>query len=117
MVTQADGYAEREAALLMLAEKQRGHSRHTTHHQQQQGPPLEHGPKNHAAPWLRDQPKLPLAGGKELRLAEGNRARTTGEGARAAQGRLGLRLQLCGPQPAAAAKAHRAAKNIRRKRD
>jgi IS5 family transposase len=30
MVTRADGYAERDAALLMLKEKQEGHSRHIT---------------------------------------------------------------------------------------
>jgi hypothetical protein len=137
MVTQADGYAEREAALPMLADKQQGRSRriavgadkayddqqfveavrklNVTPHvsRNDNGRRSNMDRQDDPARRLRDQPELPLAGGEELRVAEGDRARTAGEGARAAQGRLGLRLQRRGPQLAQAAKADRTATRIR----
>jgi hypothetical protein len=76
MVTQADGYAEREAGLLMLQHKQRGRrrritvgadkaydakdfiaatrlERHRACNEEREGTPLEPRPQNHAASRLR----------------------------------------------------------------
>jgi hypothetical protein len=132
MVTQADGYAEREAALLMLADKQKGRSRritvgadkaydakdfvtsraqalnvtpHISKNDNGRRSNMDGRTTRHAG--YGDQPELPLAGREELRLAETDRAGAPGEGPRPAQGGLGLRLQLRGTQPAEAAKADR----------
>ncbi len=136
MVTQADGYAEREAALLMLADQQKDRSRRITvggdkglrlgglrarragsqcdpaRRQERRRTPLQHGPENDQARRLRDQPELPVADREELRLAQANGSGAPGQGARAAQGGLGLRLHLRRAQPAPAAKADRAATRV-----
>jgi hypothetical protein len=85
-VTHADGYAERDAALLMLKEKQEGHARRTavgtdkacdmkdfvrtarelnaTHacDQERQRAQQQSGLQDNAAAWLCQQPELALAG-------------------------------------------------------
>jgi hypothetical protein len=136
MVTQADGFAEREAALLMLADKQKA--------------------ARGASPWARTRPTTRRTSStaaralnvtphitkndkgrrsnmdgrttrhpgyaislscrwlveKTLRLAEADRPAAPGEAARTAQGRLALRLQLRRAQPAAAAQADRAKSTV-----
>ncbi len=131
MATQADGHAERDAALLMLNERQTSSSQ-THHGRRRQGlrherlhrrspcpqrhgactkerkrPPLQPRQKNHTARRLRALTQSPMADRKDLRLAEADRTAGPGEAARTGQGRLGLRLQLRRPQPAAPASAHR----------
>ena len=92
MVTQADGYAEREAALLMLAEKQKDRKRritvgadkafdtkdfvaaapverHRACDQKREGTPLQPRPQNHPASRLRHQPEPPLADREGIRMA------------------------------------------------
>jgi transposase len=118
MATTADGYTEREAALLLLEtqrkQKQtaphagRGQGlryeglgrrrayteRNRTCYKEQQEPPLDPRPQNHPPCRLRHQPEPPLAGRKGLRLAETNWPAAPGEAARSAQGGLAVRLQL-----------------------
>jgi hypothetical protein len=127
MVTQADGYAEREAALLMLQDKRKGrrrritvgadkglrhqgfHRRHTClerHRacdEEREEAPLEPRPQNHAASRLRHQHEPPMAGRKGIWMAQADRSDPPSEAARTAQGRLTVRLQLRSPQPHAAA--------------
>jgi hypothetical protein len=127
MVIQADGYAEREAALLMLQEKRKGRKRritvgrgqglrhqgfhrrharlerHRACDQERKRAPLEPRPQNHAASRLRHQTEPPMAGRKGIWMAQAERSSPPGEAARTAQGRLAVRLQLRRPQPHAAA--------------
>src|SRR6201984_2366656 len=119
MVTHADGYAERDGALLMLQKKQQGQrtphyrrcrqavlrggccchgartDRDSSHHQEQQKPLQQPGPQNHAAARLCDQSEPPLADRKGLRMAEADRTAAPGQAARIGESRLAVRLQLC----------------------
>ena len=121
MVTQADGYAEREAALADagrqatgpfaahhrrrgqglrrqgLREGCAGFERDAACNQKRNRTDLEHGWQDDPSPRLLDQPELPLAGGEALRLAEADGRTWPGEAARTAQGGLGLRLRLRRP--------------------
>ena len=127
MATQADGHAERDAALLMLDQRQKDSSRRITvgadkaynaeglHRrnprlqryracvEERKGTPLEPRSKNHPARRLCDQPQPPLVDRKDLRLAQADRPTCSGKAARSGEGRLALRLQLRRPQPAPAA--------------
>ena len=132
MATHADGFAERDAALLMLQRKQVGRSRritvgadkaydtkdfvrtarelHVTPHvtQERQQPRQQPGSENHPPARLRRQSQPPLVNRKELRLAQADRTTAPGQTARTEQGRLAVRLQLRRAQPAALAQAARA---------
>ena len=127
MVTHADGYAERDAALLMLAEKQEGRSRritvgadkaydtkdfvstvrelNVTPHvtKNDKGRCQQPGPQNHAPARLCHQPEPPMADRKGIRMAEANRPAAPGQVARAGESGLAVRLQLRGAQPDPAA--------------
>ena len=127
MVTHADGYAERDAALLMLAEKQEGRSRRITvgadkaydtkdfvstvrelerdaaRYQERQGPQQQPGPQNHAPARLCHQPEPAMADREGLWLAEANRPAAPGQVARPGESGLAVRLQLRGAQPDPAA--------------
>jgi transposase len=113
MVTHADGYGERDAALLMLQRLQRNRQRRITvkadkalrhegfcaygaraecdatrgHSSAEQS-----GSPHHQTDGLRDQPQPPLADREELCLAETDRPTATDEAARTWQGRLAVRL-------------------------
>jgi hypothetical protein len=123
MVTQADGYAERDAALLMLAEKQEGPltphhggrrqglrhegfrqhragvERDAARYQERQRPHQQPGPQNHAPARLCHQPPPPMADRKRIRMAEANRPAAPGKVARSGESGLAVRLQLRGAQP------------------
>ena len=127
MVTHADGYAERDAALLMLAEKQEGRSRritvgadkaydtkdfvstvrelNVTPHvtKNDNGRTQQPGPQNHAPARLCHQPEPPMADRKGIRMAEANRPAAPGQVARSGESGLAVRLQLRGAQPDPAA--------------
>ena len=136
-VTQADGYAEREAALLMLSKKQKGRSRRIT-----VGADKAYDVEDFvkAARALNVTPHI--AKNDKGRRSNMDRRTTRHPGysislscrwlvektfgwlkqtgpvrqvkaARSAQGGLGLRLQLCCPQPDAAAQADRTTANGR----
>jgi hypothetical protein len=118
MVPHADGYAERDAALLMLEQKQRRRSRritvgadkayyrkdfvatvremnvtqHVSRHEARRK--KQPGQKNDAASWLCHQPESAMAGGKELWMAEADRTSQAGQISRTGESRLGLCLQL-----------------------
>ena len=118
MVTHADGYAERDAALLMLAERQQGRARRITvgadkaydsedfvrtvreaecdpaHHQERQEPQQQPGPQNDAAAWLCDQSEPPLADRKGLWVVEANWSASASQVARTGEGGLAVRVQL-----------------------
>jgi hypothetical protein len=120
MVTQADGYAEREAALLMLEDKRKGRRRritvgadkaydtkdfiaatralnvtaHVTRNDKGRRSNLD---RRTAASRLRHQPEPPMADREGLRMAQADRPAAPGEAARTAQGRLAVRLQLRRP--------------------
>ncbi len=136
MVTHADGYAERDAALLMLQKKQQGRARritvgadkaydtkdfahragvecHSTHHQQPQKPLQQPGPQNHAAARLCHQSEPPMADRKGLRMAEADRAVAPGQAARTGESRLAVRFQLRRPQSASPAEADGATNTCR----
>jgi transposase len=113
MVTHADGYAERDAALLMLAEKQEGRSRRIT-----VGADKAYDTKDfvstvrelnvtphvtHAPARLRHQPESPMAGRKGIRMAEANRPSAPGQVEGAGESGLAFRIQLRGAQPDPAA--------------
>ena len=98
MVTHADGYAERDAALLMLEQKQQGRSRritvgadkaydtkdfvstvrelNVTPHvtKNDKGRSEQPGPQNHAPARLCRQSEPPMADRKGIRMAEANRS-------------------------------------------
>ena len=76
MVTHADGYAERDAALLMLKEKQQS------------------GPEDNTAARLCHQPEPALAGREGIWLAETDWSAASGKVARAGESGLAVRLQL-----------------------
>jgi hypothetical protein len=106
MVTLTDGYAERDAALLMLAEKQEGRSRRITagddkaydrrissasagvehdaaRYEERQKTHQQPGPQNHVPARLCRQPEPPMADRKGIRMAEANRPAAPGQVARA----------------------------------
>ena len=123
MVTHADGYAERDAALLMLATKQQGHSRritvgadkgydskdfvrtarelnvtpHVTRNNRNRSSNLDR--RTTRQPRLRHQPESPMADRKGLRVAEADRTTATGQVARTGEGGLVICLQLRSAQP------------------
>jgi transposase len=121
MVTHADGHAERDAALLMLHQKQKTCSRRITAggrqglrhprlrrrgtrverdpacEREQQRTPLEHRPENDTPPGLCPQPEPALAGREGLRLAQADRPTAPGQAARTGKGGLAVRLQLRRP--------------------
>ena len=138
MVTQADGYAEREAALLMLQEKQKDRKRripvgadkafdtkdfiaatralnvtaHVTKNEKGRRSNLDR--RTTRASRLRHQLEPPMAGRKGIWLAQADRSDAPGEAARTAQRRLAVRLQLCCPQSDAPTQvAQRAAQGLR----
>jgi transposase len=99
MVTRADGHAERDAALLMLDERQKNSSRritvgadkaydaknsqrHRACSEERQRASFQPRPKNHPARWLCHQPQPPLADREDLRLAEADRPTRSGQAAR-----------------------------------
>jgi transposase len=124
MVTQADGYAERDAALLMLKEKQEGGSLPAHHggrrqgiryegfrqhgagverdaacYQERQGPPQQPRRHNHTTARLCCQPEPAMDGREGIRMAEANRPAAPGQAARLGESGLAVRLQLRGAQP------------------
>jgi len=130
MVTQADGYAEREAALLMLEDMRKGRRRritvgadkaydtkdfiaatralnvtaHVTRNEKGRRSNLDRRTTRHPAT---PSAEPPLADRKRIWVAQADRSDAPGEAARTAQGRLAVRLQLRSPQPDAAAQADR----------
>jgi transposase len=117
MVTHADGFAERDAALLMLRSKQMGRSRRitvgadkaydtkdfvrtvrelnvTTHVTKNDKNRQQPGPENHAPAGLCPQSQPSLVNRKELRLAQADRTTAPDQTARTEQSRLAVRLQL-----------------------
>jgi transposase len=124
-VTQADGYAEREAGRPFATHhggcrqglrregfrrRRAGLERHAAHHEERQGPPLEHGRKDHQTPRLRHQSELPLADREAVRMVETDRVHAPGEVAWATQGRRGFRLPVRRAQPDEAAEAYSSAR-------
>ncbi len=123
MVTHADGYAERDAALLMLKEKQQGRSRritvgadkaydtkdfvstvrelnvtpHVTKNDKGRASNLD--PENHSPARLRRQSEPAMAGREGLWLAEANRSAAPSKVARIRESGLAVRLQLRRTQP------------------
>jgi hypothetical protein len=74
--TPADGYAEREAALLMLKDLRKGRRRRITlgaKEDLRQQAPLVPGPEPDQSNGPSDQPQSALAGREGLRLAEADR--------------------------------------------
>ena len=131
MATQADGHAERDAALLMLQQRQKRRSqrirvgadkaydtedfvatgpptqRHRACAEERQRATLPYRPKNDPAPRVCPLAQPPLADREDLRLAQSDGTAATRKAARTGQGRLDLRLQLRRPQPAAPSTAAR----------
>jgi hypothetical protein len=129
MVTHADGYAERDAALLMLERLERRRRRRITvgadkaydtkdfvrtprelnvtpaRDQQQRESSQYSRPPYHSAAGLCNQPQPKVADREELRMAEADRTAATDEVARTGQSGLAVRLQLRRSQPAPPAEA------------
>ncbi len=123
MVTHADGYAERDAALLMLEQKQQGRSRritvgadkaydskdfvstvrelNVTPHvtKNDKGRAQQPGPQNHTTAWLCCQPEPAMADRERLRLAQANRPAAPSQATRSGESGLAVRLQLRSAQP------------------
>jgi hypothetical protein len=112
MATEADGHAERDAALLMLDERQKTSTKRITvgplmrTTQRASSPELAPLTSPHmfrrmerdAARTWTQEPSGTLADREDLRLAEADRPTRPGKVARTRQGRLGLGLQLVGSQ-------------------
>ena len=131
MATQADGHAERDAALLMLDERQKTSTKritvgadkaydtksfiagtrslnvtaHVQKNEKGRRSNLDARTTRHRR--LRRQSESSLVDREDLRLAEADRPTRSGKAARSGQDGLALRLQLRRPQSASAAKAHR----------
>jgi transposase len=136
MTTTADGYAEREAALTMLEDKQKARSRritlgadkafdtkdfvkaartlnvtvHVTKNDKKRRSNLDRRTTRHVGYAITDPP---LAGREGLCMAQADRPHPPGEAARTAQGRLAVRLQLRRAQPMPAAQADRPERRVR----
>jgi hypothetical protein len=136
MVTHVDGYAERDAALLMLHEMQRHRSRritvsadkaydtkyfvataremkvtpHVTKNEKGRRSNLDQrtARPNLGMPSASEQ----MAGRERLRLAEPDRPAATGQITWTGKGGLVVRLQLCRSQPDPAAQAHRVTQEV-----
>jgi transposase len=102
MVTHADGYAERDAALLggqgLRHEGFRAHGAGVecdpACNQERQGAQQQSGPEDNAAARLCHQPEPALAGREGIWLAETDWSAASGKVARAGESGLAVRLQL-----------------------